>query len=120
MENDKEAEDKHRSDWIKASYETAGWDKSLLLTDEERMNVDIPCETKCNRSALKFDSLCWDCIAIYHEIAQLTKVFKAGYLPVELVHLEGLDEEETFNLHASTPYKLVIIPYHSVGAWYNG
>ena len=26
---DKEAQEKHRSDWIRAGYETMGWDKEL-------------------------------------------------------------------------------------------
>lgn len=48
-------------------------DESRLLSPEERMNVDIPCETKCLCKMPRFDARCMDCIAICHEEAQLAK-----------------------------------------------
>ena len=49
----------------------------MLLTDEERMAVYIPCEIKCSRNIPLFDRNCMDCCAIEHEKAQLAKCQKS-------------------------------------------
>ncbi len=53
--------------------EAVGKPDARLLTDEERMNVVIPCETKCQCLSPLYTAACFDCMAIQHEKAQLAK-----------------------------------------------
>lgn len=46
----------------------------MLLDDEERMKVWIPCEEKCGFLMPSFTPECMDCFAVVHEKAQLKKV----------------------------------------------
>src|SRR3990167_7167232 len=104
MEIDKEAEERHRSDWIKAEYETMGWIEEEIMNEAKKLaEIEKRLDdynAKCGTSA----NLCLFCHAkeyngktgIIHSpdciIISLRSVI-AGYLPGETSRTPATDLE---------------------------